>query len=68
MKIFNKQNELMKKSIELRKLDLRGVDFKKAEEIRKQQNECYNKMLFYKNIAENLRKVGGENNVGVDQR
>lgn len=53
--IREKRNEFLKESVKLRNL---ALDFKgeKSFEVRKKQNEIYNKWKFYSNIIKEMEK------------
>jgi len=59
--LIEKERQLFKSSLELRKLDLSNVDFKQSQKIREKQNEYYQKRLFYKGVLEQLEKENKKN-------
>lgn len=50
-------NELRIKSSNLRRLAFDIKDSKKAEEMRKEQDDCYKRFLFYRNISRILSET-----------
>ena len=54
--LIEKERQLYKSSLELRNLDLTNVDFKISEDIRRKQDEDYNKYLFFKGYLGQLEK------------
>lgn len=53
--LFKKKTEYMKKSIFLSNIDHRNLSYQKSRLIHKEQDECYKKWLFYKNLDEAMR-------------
>lgn len=51
-----RERELWRSSLKLRELDLSKVKWDQAMEIRKQQDDDWNRMLFYKGYLEQLEK------------
>ena len=56
-----RERQLYKSSLELRNLDLSKVNYDQAREIRRQQNDDYHRMLFYKGFLKQLEKENKEN-------
>lgn len=58
--IYSEIGELKRKSIQLRDVARSGeVNFDKSEEIRKQQQNIYDKLTFYNNFVKAVSKQGG---------
>lgn len=57
MKPLQRMNELRIKSSNLRRLAFDIKDSKKAEEMRKEQDDCYKRFLFYRNISRILSET-----------
>lgn len=51
-----RERELWRSSLKLRELDLSKVKWDQAMEIRKQQDDDWRRMLFYKGYLEQLEK------------
>lgn len=60
MKPLQRMNELRIKSSNLRRVAFDIKDLKKAGEIRKEQDDCYKRFMFYKNISNAIEKVKNE--------
>ena len=58
----NKERELFKQSMVLRRLDLSKTDWDQAQQIRKQQDEMWHKAQFYKKILTEIDKKNSESN------
>lgn len=54
--LFKKQNELYKKQHELSKVACSDGDYETMRKVQKQQDEYYQKYLFYKKFNEVRRK------------
>lgn len=59
--IRDKERELFKQSMKMRNLDLSKTDWKQAQEIRKEQDEMWQKHQFYKKFLEAMSKNGKDN-------
>ena len=57
MKPLQKMNELRIKSSNLRRVAFDIKDLKKAEEMRKEQDDCYKRFLFYRNLSRSLSEI-----------
>lgn len=54
--IFKKAEEEFEKSLNLRNIDLTGIDKEKCDEIRKIQKQHYDKYNFFKNLDNAINK------------
>ena len=52
----DRERQLYKSSLELRRLDLSKTKFKDSEKIRERQNEDWHRYLFFKGCLEQLEK------------
>lgn len=57
--IRNRERELFKKSMELKNMDLSRTNWEQSQEIRKMQNETWQRHIFYKNIIQATEKNKG---------
>ena len=54
--MFELKNELYKKSITLRNMNLENAGYKKAREIQKEQDKLYKKWLFMEKLDKEMKK------------
>ena len=54
--MFEIKNELYKKSITLRNMNLENAGYKKAREIQKEQDKLYKKWLFMEKLDKEIKK------------
>ena len=59
--IRDKERKLFQESMALRRLDLTNTDYKQSLEIRKKQDDAWQKHLFYKGYLEQLEKEKKKN-------
>ncbi len=59
--IRDRERQLFKDSMELRRLDLTKIDFEKTEEIRKKQDNAWHRHLFFKGYLDQLDKEKNKN-------
>lgn len=53
--IYKKRNELLRKSVGLKK-SINGTGYKKGEELRKEQDKAYKKWKFFDEFIKELNK------------
>ena len=57
MKPLQRMNELRVKSSNLRRVAFDIKDLKKAGEIRKEQDDCYKRFMFYRSLSRSLSEI-----------
>lgn len=57
-KVRERERELFRKSMELRRFNLSKTKWEQAQEIRKQQNDMWKRGQFFKGVLDELDKKG----------